>query len=200
MDLTRIPVGPAPPEDIYVVVEIPRGGEPVKYEIDKVSGAVFVDRFLHTAMFYPGNYGFVPHTLAEDGDPLDVLIVGRSRSYPAPSSAAARSAPSLMEDEAGPDEKIIVVPVDALHPVLYRRSLAPGFARDLARPDRPFLHPLQGFGTAQVGQLQRVGRRGGGASPGTGRDRAGESMIGAGRTGASPIRCARLSRPWLAST
>jgi inorganic pyrophosphatase len=68
MDLSKIPIGRDPPHDVNVVVEIPQGGEPVKYELDKASGAVFVDRFLHTAMFYPGNYGFVPHTLAEGGE------------------------------------------------------------------------------------------------------------------------------------
>jgi inorganic pyrophosphatase len=116
MDLTKIPAGRAPPHDVNVVVEIPQGGEPVKYELDKVSGAVFVDRFLHTAMFYPGNYGFVPHTLAEDGDPIDVLIVG---PVPVVPGAVVRCRPIgalLMEDEQGPDEKIIAVPVDALHP------------------------------------------------------------------------------------
>lgn len=116
MDLARIPIGVAPPDDIYVVVEIPRGGEPVKYEIDKVSGAVFVDRFLHTAMFYPGNYGFVPHTLAEDGDPLDALIVGGSSVIPGAVVHCRPIGALLMEDEAGRDEKIITVPVDALHP------------------------------------------------------------------------------------
>jgi inorganic pyrophosphatase len=70
MDVAKIPIGRKPPDDVNVIVEIPQGGEPVKYELDKESGAVFVDRFLHTAMFYPGNYGFVPHTLAEDGDPI----------------------------------------------------------------------------------------------------------------------------------
>src|SRR6185312_15491677 len=116
MDLTQIPAGRNPPHDINVVVEIPQGGEPVKYEIDKKSGAIFVDRFLHTAMFYPGNYGFVPQTLSEDGDPLDVLIVGRVPVVP---GAVVRCRPVgalLMEDEAGPDEKILAVPVDALHP------------------------------------------------------------------------------------
>ena len=116
MDLTKIPAGRAPPHDINVVVEIPQGGEPVKYELDKASGAVFVDRFLHTAMFYPGNYGFVPHTLAEDGDPVDVLIVG---AVPVVPGAVVRCRPIgalLMEDEHGPDEKIIAVPVDTLHP------------------------------------------------------------------------------------
>jgi inorganic pyrophosphatase len=116
MDISRIPIGRAPPEDINVVVEIPQGGAPVKYEMDKTSGALFVDRFLHSAMFYPGNYGFVPGTLAEDGDPIDVLIVGPS---PVVSGAVVRCRPIgvlLMEDEHGPDEKILAVPVDALHP------------------------------------------------------------------------------------
>ena len=116
MDISRIPVGRDPPDDINVIVEIPQGGDPVKYELDKESGAVFVDRFLHTAMFYPGNYGFVPHTLSADGDPIDVLIVGPVSIVP---GAVVRCRPVgalLMEDEAGPDEKIIAVPVDALHP------------------------------------------------------------------------------------
>jgi len=116
MDLAKIPVGRAPPHDINVVVEIPQGGEPVKYELDKASGAVFVDRFLHTAMFYPGNYGFVPHTLAEDGDPIDVLIVGPAAVVP---GAIVRCRPVgalMMKDEHEPDEKIIAVPVDDLHP------------------------------------------------------------------------------------
>src|SRR5712692_11980602 len=116
MDIGAISVGPDPPKDIYAVIEIPLGGARVKYELDKASGALMVDRFLHTAMFYPGNYGFIPHTLAEDGDPCDVLVVGRTPVVP---GAIIRSRPVgalLMEDEAGPDEKIIAVPVDALHP------------------------------------------------------------------------------------
>ena len=116
MDLSKIPAGRAPPGDFNVVVEIPQGGEPVKYEVAKESGAMLVDRFLHTAMFYVGNYGFVPHTLAEDGDPVDVLIVG---PVPVVPGAVVRCRPVgalMMEDEHGPDEKIIAVPVDALHP------------------------------------------------------------------------------------
>ena len=116
MDISKIAIGQAPPSDINVIVEIPQGGHPVKYELDKASGAVFVDRFLHTAMFYPGNYGFVPHTLAADGDPIDVLIVGPVSVVP---GAVVRCRPIgalLMEDEAGSDEKIIAVPVDELHP------------------------------------------------------------------------------------
>ncbi|MCW5730259.1 MAG: inorganic diphosphatase [Alphaproteobacteria bacterium] len=116
MDISRIPVGQDPPRDLNVVIEIPMGGEPVKYELDKGSGALFVDRFLHTAMFYPGNYGFIPHTLSLDGDPCDVLVVGQVKVVP---GAVIRSRPIgalLMEDEAGPDEKIVAVPVDKLHP------------------------------------------------------------------------------------
>lgn len=94
MDLAKIAVGRAPPYDINVIVEIPQGGEPVKYELDKESGALVVDRFLHTAMFYPGNSGFVPHTLAQDGDPLDVLIVGPVAGCRERSCAAGRSARS----------------------------------------------------------------------------------------------------------
>jgi inorganic pyrophosphatase len=116
MDLTKIPAGKNPPTDINVIIEIPQGGEPVKYELDKASGAMFVDRFLHTAMFYPGNYGFIPQTLSADGDPCDVLVVGQVPVVP---GAVIRCRPIgalLMEDEAGSDEKIVAVPVDKLHP------------------------------------------------------------------------------------
>jgi inorganic pyrophosphatase len=116
MDVAKIPIGRNPPHEVNAIIEIPQGGEPVKYELDKQSGAVFVDRFLHTAMFYPGNYGFIPHTLAEDGDPIDVLVVASVSVVP---GAVVRCRPIgalVMEDEAGPDEKIIAVPVDALHP------------------------------------------------------------------------------------
>ena len=75
MNLDAIPIGKNPPDDINVVIEVPLGGEPIKYELDKASGALFVDRFLYTPMRYPGNYGFIPHTLCGDGDPLDVLIM-----------------------------------------------------------------------------------------------------------------------------
>jgi inorganic pyrophosphatase len=116
MDIKHISAGTNPPKDIHAVIEIPLGGVPVKYEIDKTSGALFVDRFLHTAMFYPGNYGFIPHTLSADGDPCDVLVVSQVPVVP---GAVIRCRPVgalVMEDEAGGDEKILAVPVDALHP------------------------------------------------------------------------------------
>jgi inorganic pyrophosphatase len=116
MDIAKIPVGKAPPWDVNVIVEIPLQGAPVKYEVDKDSGAMFVDRFVHTAMHYPANYGFIPHTLAEDGDPIDALVVA---PLPVISGSVVRSRPVgvlVMEDEAGRDEKLICVPVDKLHP------------------------------------------------------------------------------------
>ncbi len=116
MNIDKVSIGVKPPWDINVVIEIPMGGHPVKYEIDKSSGALFVDRFLHTAMYYPANYGFVPHTLSEDGDPLDVMVLGQVPVIP---GCVMRSRPVgalVMEDESGPDEKIIAVPVVELHP------------------------------------------------------------------------------------
>jgi inorganic pyrophosphatase len=116
MDISKIPIGRNPPIDLNAVIEIPIGGVPVKYELDKASGAMFVDRFLHTAMFYPGNYGFIPHTLSEDGDPCDILVVS---NVPVVPGAVIRCRPVgalLMEDEAGMDEKVLAVPVDDLHP------------------------------------------------------------------------------------
>ncbi len=116
MDINKISIGKNAPWDINVIIEIPQGGAPVKYEIDKESGALFVDRFIHSAMFYPANYGFVPHTLAKDGDPVDVLVVG---SLPVTPGAVIRCRPVgvlIMEDEAGMDEKIIALPVDKLNP------------------------------------------------------------------------------------
>jgi len=114
MLIDRISVGQNPPSDVNVIIEVPLGGEPIKYEIDKASGAMFVDRYLYTSMRYPCNYGFIPHTLSEDGDPLDVMVVGNRALVP---GTVLRSRPVgvlMMEDEAGTDEKIIAVP----HPKL----------------------------------------------------------------------------------
>ena len=82
MDISKISAGQNPPSDFHAVIEIPVGGVPVKYELDKASGAMFVDRFLHTAMFYPGNYGFIPQTLSGDGDPCDVLVLAPAPVVP----------------------------------------------------------------------------------------------------------------------
>lgn len=116
MNIDAISVGPKPPYDIHVVIEIPAGGLPVKYEMDKESGALFVDRFLNTAMYYPGNYGFIPHTLADDGDPCDVIVINPTPVVPGAVIRARPIGVLLMEDEAGRDEKILAVPVDKLNP------------------------------------------------------------------------------------
>ena len=110
MRLEAIPVGINPPDDVNVVIEVPIGGEPIKYEMDKAAGTLFVDRFLHTPMRYPGNYGFVPHTLSDDGDPIDVLV---ANTRPILAGAVINVRPIgvlKMEDEGGGDEKIIAVP------------------------------------------------------------------------------------------
>jgi len=108
-----------PREDIYVAIEIPANGSPIKYEIDKEMGAVLVDRFMATPMFYPANYGFIPHTLADDGDPLDVLVV---TPYPVQAGSIIRCRPVgmlEMEDEAGGDAKVVAVPHDKLTPLYH---------------------------------------------------------------------------------
>ena len=110
MRIEAIPIGKNPPHDVNVIIEVPVGGEPIKYEIDKASGAMFVDRFLYTSMRYPCNYGFVPHTLSLDGDPIDVMVVGQRALVP---GAVVRVRPIgvlLMEDDGGQDEKILAVP------------------------------------------------------------------------------------------
>lgn len=114
MRIEAIPVGKNPPHDINVIVEVPIGGEPVKYEMDKESGAMFVDRILYTSMRYPGNYGFVPHTLSDDGDPIDVLIANQRPLIPGAVINCKPVGVLLMTDEAGMDEKIIAVPSDGV--------------------------------------------------------------------------------------
>jgi inorganic pyrophosphatase len=116
MRIDLIPAGDNPPESLNVLIEVPTGGEPVKYEFDKASGALFVDRILHTPMRYPANYGFVPHTLGDDGDPLDALVVARSPILPGAVIRARPVGVLLMEDDKGGDEKLITVPVSSIFP------------------------------------------------------------------------------------
>lgn len=116
MDMNKVPVGKNVPDDIYVIIENPMGGAPVKYELDKETGAMVVDRFLHTAMSYPGNYGFIPHTLSGDGDPVDVLVLGTIPVVPGALMYCRPVGVLIMEDEGGMDEKVIAVPMPKLHP------------------------------------------------------------------------------------
>jgi len=110
MRIDAVPIGYDPPNDINVIVEVPIGGEPVKYEMDKASGTLFVDRMLYTAMRYPGNYGFVPHTMSADGDPIDVLIANQRPLIPGCVINCRPVGVLLMSDEKGGDEKVIAVP------------------------------------------------------------------------------------------
>ncbi|WP_039458847.1 inorganic diphosphatase [Candidatus Jidaibacter acanthamoebae] len=110
MNLEKIKVGNHPPDDIHVVIEVPMNSDPVKYEYDKEVGAIFVDRFMPTSMFYPCNYGFIPNTLSGDGDPADVLVIS---SYPVVPGSVINAKPIgvlITEDEKGKDEKILAVP------------------------------------------------------------------------------------------
>lgn len=115
MDINKVSIGNYP-EEVNVIIEISAGSSPVKYEFDKDSGALFVDRFMTAAMFYPANYGFIPHTLSEDGDPADVLVISQTPIISGAVVAARPIGVLLMEDESGVDEKIIAVPKDKLHP------------------------------------------------------------------------------------
>lgn len=116
MNIELIPTGENPPENLNVIIEVPVGGEPVKYEFDKASGALFVDRILHTPMRYPANYGFVPHTLSDDGDPIDALVIARVPFIPGSVVQARPIAVLHLEDEKGGDEKLVCVPVKSTSP------------------------------------------------------------------------------------
>jgi inorganic pyrophosphatase len=114
MDLSALPIGKNPPHEVNVVVEVPVGGEPIKYEMHKPSGALMVDRFLYTSMRYPGNYGFIPHTLSDDGDPIDVVIANQRGLLPGSVIAVRPVGVLRMQDDAGGDEKILAVPIPKL--------------------------------------------------------------------------------------
>ena len=110
MRIDAIPIGNNPPDDVNVIIEVPVGGQPIKYELDKEAGTLVVDRFLYTSMSYPGNYGFVPHTLSDDGDPIDVLVCNTRQLVPGSVINVRPVGVLIMEDNAGQDEKVIAVP------------------------------------------------------------------------------------------
>jgi len=115
MNLDRVGPGKNLPDDINVIIEIPANADPVKYEVDKETGALFVDRFMTAAMFYPANYGYVPNTLSDDGDPVDVLVV---TPYPLISGCVVECRPVgmlKMSDESGEDAKVVAVPDNAMY-------------------------------------------------------------------------------------
>lgn len=124
MDFNKITPGTDVPNNVNVIIEIPARGEPVKYEIDKESGALFVDRFLGTSMYYPTNYGYIPRTLSEDGDPVDVLVVTPAPLTPGAVIPSRPIGMLAMTDESGVDAKILAVPIDKLSG-LYRHIESP---------------------------------------------------------------------------
>jgi inorganic pyrophosphatase len=133
MQLDKVSIGKNPPKEVNVVVEVPVGGEPIKYEMDKDAGALVVDRFLYTPMRYPGNYGFVPHTLSDDGDPIDVLVANQRGVVPGAIMAVRPIGVLKMEDEAGGDEKVIAVPVPKLtrrYENIHEYTDLPGITRE----------------------------------------------------------------------
>ena len=117
MNIEKISIGKDVPNNVNVIIEVPMNADPVKYEMDKDSGAIFVDRFIATPMYYPCNYGFIPHTLSEDGDPADVLVVSDFAIVPGAVIAVKPVGVLIMEDEKGMDEKIIAVPAKKLNSI-----------------------------------------------------------------------------------
>ena len=114
MLINNVSIGKNPPEEVNCIIEVPIGGEPIKYEMDKESGALVVDRFLYTSMRSPGNYGFIPHTLSDDGDPCDVIVANTRAIVPGAIMSVRPVGVLFMEDEAGGDEKILAVPAAKL--------------------------------------------------------------------------------------
>lgn len=116
MDISKIKIGKNPPSEVNVVIEVPMNADPIKYEFDKESGAIVVDRIIGTPMYYPCNYGFIPNTLSDDGDPCDVLVINQYSLIPGSVIAVRPIGVLLMEDESGMDEKIVAVPAVKINP------------------------------------------------------------------------------------
>ena len=159
MRIDAIARGNNPPEDINVIIEVPYGGQPIKYEMDKEAGCLVVDRFLYTPMTYPGNYGFVPHTLSDDGDPIDVLICNTRPLFPGCVINCRPIGVLVMEDNSGLDEKIIAVPSTKLTRRFENIAEYTRPAGDHAEADRALLRALQGSRARQVGEDRRLGRQ-----------------------------------------
>ena len=117
MDISKVAIGDDAPREVNVIIEVPLRSDPIKYEFEKDAGAIYVDRFLYTSMFYPCNYGFIPHTLADDGDPVDVMVVGRMPVQPGAVLPSRIIGVLELEDEAGGDEKILAVPAPKITPL-----------------------------------------------------------------------------------
>jgi inorganic pyrophosphatase len=145
------------PEEFNVVIEIPMNSDPIKYEVDKESGAIFVDRFMTTAMHYPTNYGYVPQTLSGDGDPVDVLVITPYPLHPGVVVTCRALGILKMEDEAGVDGKVLAVPTTKILPI-YSHWKTAHDVNPMRLRHQPLLRALQGPGSGQVGQGAGLGR------------------------------------------
>ena len=157
MRIDQIPIGAEPPHDVNVIIEVPVGGEPIKYELHKPSGTLFVDRFLYTPMRYPGNYGFVPHTLSEDGDPIDVLVCNTRVIVPGAVINCRPIGVLVMEDDAGADEKVIAVPsahVSQRYENVHDHTDLPSITRDQVQ------HFFEHYKDLEPGKWVRIGHWG----------------------------------------
>jgi len=173
MNLDRVTSGRSLPDDFNVIIEIPMNADPIKYEVDKDTGALFVDRFMMTAMHYPCNYGYIPHTLSDDRDPVDVLVI---TPVPVTVGAVIRCRPVgnlKMDDEAGGDAKLLAVPVHEVLADLQALEQARGPATRTLAADPALLPALQGSRTWPMGEGRRVGR----AGRGTRRDLGGGGAL-----------------------
>jgi inorganic pyrophosphatase len=154
MRIDAISIGRNPPEDVNVIIEVPVGGQPIKYEMDKEAGTLVVDRFLYTPMTSPGNYGFVPHTLCGDGDPIDVLICNTRQLVPGCVINVRPIGVMIMEDQSGEDEKIIAVP----SPHLTRRYEDVRECTDLPEITREQIqHFFQHYKDLEPGKWVKIG-------------------------------------------
>jgi inorganic pyrophosphatase len=153
MNLDKLKIGRNPPHEVNVVIEIPGGTPSVKYEIDKDSGALFVDRFIQVSMSYPAHYGFIPHTLSADGDPCDALVIVDASVVPGCVIKARPIGVIFMEDEAGEDEKIITVPIEKEHPYYTRIQSYKDFPEIVLRK---ITHFFENYKTLEVDKWVKI--------------------------------------------
>ena len=160
MSLHNVTPGAKAPAEFNVIIEIPMNADPIKYEVDHDSGALFVDRFMSTAMHYPCNYGYIPNTLADDGDPVDVLVITPVPLIPGVVVTCRPLGMLRMDDEAGGDNKLLAVPIDKILSI-YTQWQKPEDLNPMRLEDHPaLLRALQGLGRRQVGQGAGLGRQG----------------------------------------
>jgi len=157
MRIDAISIGIDPPREVNVIIEVPVGGEPIKYEMDKEAGTLVVDRFLYTPMRYPGNYGFVPHTLSDDGDPIDVLVANTRPIVPGAVINVRPVGVLKMVDDGGKDEKIVAVPSPKLTQRYVNVHNYTDLAKDHLGANQALLRALQRLGTRQMGEGAGMG-------------------------------------------